>query len=413
MSGTITSDFGRILVHGEFTIREMPNLLAAMYNLTNQKGYKDIELDFTRCTSAFSSSMLPVAAYSQKYLIDKIDISLRLPDDRRMRNIFLNTNWANLIDFRQHPESTYRGYTQVPAARYTDASQQHQAVNRILEIVLSALSSFERSHLTAIEWAINEITDNVLNHSKSPVGGFVQVTNFNQRHQLEFSVCDPGVGIPASIRSNHSDLDSDQAALDRAIRQGVTRDKAVGQGNGLYGTWRICQLSEGRFEIHSGYSSLVSTTREGLHVRSERIPFNGSLVTARIGYGVPLDLKQALRFGEKTSESVDYVELHYDEDETGNIRFKIQDESNGFGSRAAGEPVRRKLSNLSRMNNDGRIIIDFSDVPVVSSSYADEVFGKLFVAMGPLAFSSKFDFRNVDPLTKDLIDGAIRQRTRQ
>ena len=136
-------------------------------------------------------------------------------------------------------------------------------------------------------------------------------------------------------------------------------------------------------------------------------------MTARIGYGTPLDLKEALRFGPKSHSPTDFVELHYDEDEDGNVKFCLDDESVGFGTRQAGEPVRRKLANLSRISLEGRLIVDFSGVPLVSSSYADEVFGKLFAEMGPMEFARKFDFRNLDPLVKDLIDRAITQRTRE
>ena len=56
------------------------------------------------------------------------------------------------------------------------------------------------------------------------------------------------------------------------------------------------------------------------------------------------------------------------------------------------------------------IYIDFSDVALVSSSFADEVVGKLFVELGPLAFMQRFAFRNVAPTVKQLVDKAISQR---
>ena len=94
--------------------------------------------------------------------------------------------------------------------------------------------SRDRADLRAIEWAINEITANVINHSRSPVGGFVQVTNFpGVSRRVEFAVCDAGIGIPETLRATHPNLPTDQEALDRAIREGVTRDKDIGQGNGL------------------------------------------------------------------------------------------------------------------------------------------------------------------------------------
>jgi hypothetical protein len=56
-------------------------------------------------------------------------------------------------------------------------------------------------------------------------------------------------------------------------------------------------------------------------------------------------------------------------------------------------------------------VIDFADVPLVSSSFADEVLGKLFVELGPLTFMQRFEMRNVQTTVKQLVDKAIAQRT--
>lgn len=58
------------------------------------------------------------------------------------------------------------------------------------------------------------------------------------------------------------------------------------------------------------------------------------------------------------------------------------------------------------------VLLDFNGVGVISSSFADEVFGRLFVKMGPRAFMTRIDVRNVDPTVGGLIDQAIVQRTR-
>ena len=412
MVGNIVSENNTIKVLGDFGVREMQQMLAAMHKLTSVRGYSDLNLDFSECKSAFSGQMLGIAANVQNYLINGIDTSLIPPSDNKLRRLFINTNWAHLIDFRRFSESTYRGYSQIPAMKFRDADQIYKTVSTIMKNILSALSKFDRSHLTAIEWSVNEITDNVLNHAQSPVGGFVQVTNHSRREQIEFSVCDAGLGIPATLRSHNPKLSTDQEAVEEAIQEGVTRDKSVGQGNGLYGTWRISQLSGGRFELYSGNASLISTPQDGLTaIRGESIPFNGSLVTTRIGYGKPLELKDALTFGSKPYVPLDIIDLNYNEDEEGNVTIHLKQESGGFGSRKAGEPVRRKINNLSRIAESGHVIIDFSDIPLMSSSYADEVFGKLFVEIGPIEFFRRFELKNLDDLVENLINKAIMQRS--
>lgn len=59
------------------------------------------------------------------------------------------------------------------------------------------------------------------------------------------------VGIPATLRRAAPSISSDSAALDRAIREGVTRNSLTNQENGLFGTFKCCEVSRGTFSIFS------------------------------------------------------------------------------------------------------------------------------------------------------------------
>ncbi len=402
----------RLSISGQLGTRDFRRVLAAMHNLTTGQGYKDIELDFTGCTAAYGGPILAIAAQTKRYLIGGLDVDLMLPKDERLSRLFLNANWANLIDPRRYEAGNYRGFAQIPVIQFRTGQDQYESVTLVTEKILSALSEFDRSHLKAIEWSLNEITDNVINHAQSPIGGLLQITNFGREQKvIEFCVCDAGIGIPASLRGGHHEIRSDHEALDKAIREGVTRDKRIGQGNGLYGSWRITQISGGSFEIHAGNASL-SSWPDALHIRPETIPVIGSLVVARISYGKELSLEEALKFGGKSHDPVDYVQVAYEEDEEGLVFFPLAREAQGFGSRAAAMPVRQKLKNLLRICGGKRIGIDFSDVPIISSSFADEVFGKLFAELGPLGFMKAFEFRKVDSTIQGLINRSIEQRAK-
>ena len=59
-----------------------------------------------------------------------------------------------------------------------------------------------------------------------------------------------------------------------------------------------------------------------------------------------------------------------------------------------------------------RIFVDFVDLPIFSSSFIDEVFGKLFVEQGPIAFMNRFEFTNMTDTSRGLLDRAILQRSK-
>lgn len=410
----ISSTDNKIFVSGDFLSEDMPRLLAAIHSAVEKRGYRDIHLDFSQCTKTFSPQMLVISAYAQSCWKKGIDVSLTLPVEQDLRRLFINANWAHFIDVHQFEGSRYRGYTHAPAIKFSTGKEQAAAVDKAIDILMAAISHFRRDDVRYMEWALNELTDNVINHSQSDVGGFLQVTNFRKREQVEITVCDWGLGIPGTLRPTHPDLRTDLEALEAAIKEGVTRDKKIGQGNGLYGTWRITKQSGGHCHIYSNYGRLTSTESNGLHLKNEMIPMHGTLVVAAIGYSKKHDLSDALRISGKAHTPVDYIETHYQEDETGNVVFKLRAESEGFGSRAAGSPVRAKLVNLvGFINSSAKITVDLEDVHLVSSSFADEVFGKLMLELGPVKFMQRISLTNVDPLVQGLIDKAIAQRLAQ
>lgn len=407
----IFRDKNRIVFQGEFGMADLLRPLAGLHQAVQNSGYQELTLDFSSCTAAFPGPMLAVCAQVMRLRNAKIDVELIKPNDTRLARLFQNANWAHFLEPRNNFPSVFKGYSQIPATQFTDAEEQQKAVNRIVNAILGAIPNLERRELAALEWSINEITDNVLNHAQSGIGGLVQVSTFQRsRKRIEYIVADAGVGIPTTLRETHPDLTSDADALDQAIREGVTRDKAVGQGNGLFGSYQICSHSKGFFQVESGYGKLAFTDRKGLHITTEKVPFEGTLVAAQIDFSVPHLLEEALQFGGKPHAPVDFVQLHYEQPNQETVLFMMKDESPSFGSRVAGAPVRNKLVNLVRMCPGQRIVIDFSGVPLVSSSFADEVLGKLFAELGPLTFMQRFDLRKIDSTVKQLVDKAISQR---
>jgi hypothetical protein len=194
-------------------------------------------------------------------------------------------------------------------------------------------------------------------------------------------------------------------------RRGGTRNKSTNQGNGLFGTFKCCEVSGGEFDILSGTVSLQHRPGE-LRAIKNSIPFNGTFVRASINYSFDHLLEKALIFREKShTKSFDFVERMY-QSEGEDIKFVVSKELDAFGSREAGRLARTKIENL--MNNRTQPIeFDFSEVHIISSSFADEVFGKLFLDFGVLKFGKLCKFKNVEVTVQKLVDRAIERRLRQ
>src|SRR6266850_3116980 len=312
--GVVFRDKNRLNFQGEFGLTELTRPLAGLHHAVQNAGYTELVLDFSKCTAAFAAPMLALCAQVMRLRTAQIDVEIALPNDSKLARLFVNANWAHFLAPSNNPESRFKGFTQVPAIQFRNAEEQQRAVNRIVNAILGAIPDLDRGDLKALEWSVNEITDNVLNHAQSKIGGLVQVSTFQRgRKRIEYIVADAGVGIPATLRETHPEIDSDTTALDQAIREGVTRDKSIGQGNGLFGSYEICSHSNGFFQVESGYGKLVFTERDGLHVSTEKVPYEGTLVAAQINFSVPQLLEEALRFGGEKHTPIDFVELRYEQ----------------------------------------------------------------------------------------------------
>jgi len=385
--------------------------MAAIYNLTQKKGYPELVLNFESCTASFAQCMLPLCATISELRSIGIETKIIMPLKKELNRLFINANWGYLIEPSLIPESEYMGLINIPAENYMSTREQQTLVNKLMDSILRCLKDLNRTDIPAIEWAINEITDNVLVHSRAKSGGFIQLSNNRRWKRIEINVADAGIGIPFKIKQTYKDVTSDVDAIDKAIREGVTSGE--GQGNGLFGTFQVVNKSGGYLYINSGYGKLAYEKKE-MHIRNEQIPYSGTAITACIDLSVKDVLANALNFNGISYTPTDYVEMKYEmENEDDKIIFFIKKESTSLGSRKAGEPVRVKIMNLVRISEAKVINIDFSDVPLISSSFADEVIGKIFVELGAVIFMQKIKLVNVSQTVQSLIDRAILQRSAQ
>lgn len=97
------------------------------------------------------------------------------------------------------------------------------------------------------------------------------------------------------------------------------------------------------------------------------------------------------------------------EDEAGEHFLRVADFEEGLGTRRSAEQIRNKLVNLLTLGAP-RLTLDFSDVYVVSSSFADEVLGKLALEMGIVGFMSAFTLKGMTPTVSAIVNRAISQR---
>ncbi|RME61259.1 DUF4325 domain-containing protein [Candidatus Parcubacteria bacterium] len=382
-------------------------LLACLHQAIIDKGYQDIELDFSRCDGIHPAGMLAVCMQAMKYRDQGVSFALVSPIKDSLRRLFVNVGWSKLIS-PYEPESRFRGISRVPATVFFTPEDQFSLVNRMMDALLESIKWRQRGDLAALEWAINEVTDNVLVHANSKVGGVAQLSVFPASNKVQVDVCDAGVSIPYTFNLG---FDKDPDALLMAVKEGVKGQHSTGKGNGLFGSIQICEKSGGEFHIYSRHGHLMLVRRRGketgIRAINERVPFEGTLVSMKIDCSKPNILSEALRLEGKVYSPDSFVDFKYDK--ASHIYFRVIEEAASWGSRAAGLPVRRKIRNLMEMNPGKVVLLDFSGISIISSSFADEVLGKLFSEIGQEKFKKTVKIINANDLVGLLIEREIRQ----
>lgn len=375
---------------------------------------KKLVIDFSYVTNAYPNGMLPIIATVQKLRLEGKVVHILLPKDDYTRRIFRAVNWAHFLapNYFEKSESTHDKH--LVTTQFTTAPEQVKAIDALMDVVIRNME-LPRDIISGLEWSINELTDNVLNHSQSEVGGFVQATTYIQEGIIAFAVADAGIGILNSLKEGLPTLRTDLQAMGEAVKIGVTRNPRVGQGNGLAGSLRVTTMAGGSFELVSGLGRLLTTSDETKR-RERKVyrNYQGTFVCGYLKNIKDFSVSKALVFGNGQEYSPsDFIENQYEVEGKNCLLLKMKNETTGFGTRIAGAQIRTKIMNLLKAEPTHTLIVDWEGIPVISSSFSDEAIGKLFLQLGAMAFSSRIRNVNMEPLIHGLLDKAVAQRLTQ
>lgn len=82
--------------------------------------------------------------------------------------------------------------------------------------------------------------------------------------------------------------------------------------------------------------------------------------------------------------------------------IKLSEFGDSVGTRELGNRIRERVSSL--IEKGSRVLISFKGISIISSAFADEVFGKLFVKLGEEKFKETIKVNDFDnPEQKNLI----------
>ena len=303
----------------------------------------------------------------------------------------------------EHPELV-AGRSLSKIWRFESLSDINALVNSFRDSLLQNIVA-EKGVLEGFEWSINEVLDNVLQHSTCDFG-YVMGQFMPATKRFAFCVFDTGQGIYNSLIQSIHKPATPSAALELAVQEGITGDKAIGQGNGLWGLKQIITDNSGQLTITSNGARYSFINRKArLSSVIPQLAFdNGCTVDFQLDYSKEISISKALHGHEPTNYLVESLENDF-----GQITIKLIEKESGTGTRPSGVQIRNEVINIYKQT--GRpIALDFIGLPVIASSFADELIGKLFIEFGFFGFNNIIKLKNMNPTVQAIVQRSVAQR---
>ncbi|MCH5219829.1 MAG: STAS-like domain-containing protein [Muribaculaceae bacterium] len=366
-----------------------------------KRGYKELTFDFSKVDAIYPNAAVPIAGILCYYQ-NEYDLKINIENEPGI------INKTNLLEPKSFTHNNSR-YILNRIWSFGTSEEVARIVNAYIE-ELQKSAQFYKGVLNAIEWSLNEVMDNVIQHSKTSFG-YVMGQLHPSSKNIAFTVFDAGQGIYNSMKESEHCPRTPIDAITLAIKEEVTRDKRIGQGNGLFGLHSIVKQGKGKLVITSGNGSYIYNngfvkTFDYLPYISGRTP--GTIVDFQLNYSEDMSLDKALVFRGKQYK---LVNLHFEdlENSYGHIIYKISERSEGTGTRESATRVKNEILNILS-EEQKPITLDFTNIEVVSSSYADELLAKLFLSLGLFQFNNLIKIKGLDSSQQNILQRSVLQR---
>ena len=299
--------------------------------------------------------------------------------------------------FQRHPEAGRF----IPLTLVDDNASCKRAVDSVCDLIIHQCDN-ARDFLPAVEWSVNETVDNILRHADASVPGVVCAQYFPAMKRLDVSICDMGCGLKASLQEA-MELPSHSAAIAKAIQRGVTRNPEVGQGNGLAGTLEIANSNGGQFHLWTG-NAVFRVNDQQISEEQFSVSIPGTGLYLSLDTNRPVDLLDTW-IGKP---SCNYLESEAERlSESDGIR--VLENCAYTGTRSSAEQLRRKVLSLLP-DLDAPLVFDFTGVKSASSSFLDELLGKLARELGAETFRRRIRIVHASARLQAMANVVIGQR---
>ncbi len=378
-SPSCVSDFIRIMYDG----------MSRGYNSFN------ITLDDPGIT-VYPNTCVPIAGLLEYYRQNGVTFNIDIPKYEYLNTcamiepLYLSADEIAALDTPFNKVYKYNSPAQV-------AAFTQKCIDTISQQVVC-----EEGVFASLIWCISEVMDNVLVHSKSSFGYVMAQLHTTSKH-IALCISDTGIGIYNSLKASahHPRVAIDALAL--AVQEGV--GDGQGQGNGLFGLTQIIKSNHGRLSLTSGPARLTisenATVQKFDHLPYVNKKLHGTVVDFQLDLKNKVDMSQAL----STIGGFDGFDIRIDEmlQDDNSLLYCIFEHCQGTATREAGRLLRNDIHNTINRTKS-RLVLDFTGITSVSSSFIDELIAKLVLELGLVRFNQVISIKGMNDTIRFLCE---------
>lgn len=285
-------------------------------------------MDFAKVKGAFPNACAPIAGMINYYKLQGVGFEIQgVSDYLTKTQMFGPGVISDFPAFKHYPFDT--------VWRFSSPEEVHALVSAYLDKVFS-VAECDQGVLPGLEWCLNETMDNALQHADVD-HGYVMAQIHSGAKYIAICIYDFGRGIFNSLKESSYRPNTSIEAIQLALMEGVTRDKAIGRGNGMWGLHNIVKANSGFLNVSSGSGFYGLSQTDESRILNEKMPFlsrdsNATTIDIQIAFDVRLSIAEALGGYEPVNILVEGFE-----DDNSVVTYRLKDRSTGTGTRRAGQ----------------------------------------------------------------------------
>ena len=376
-----------------------------------QRGYEEFviksKLEFPSKQThdaVFPNACVPIAGILQYYQAQGVNFEFDFKQDEYLLNSgFTNPFYVPADEIKRMPNPFDKIF------RYDNSRQVSEYTQKYVDSISHQIVC-EPGVIDSLVWCINEAMDNVLTHSGCD-SGYVMAQLHDRNKHVAICISDTGMGIYNSLKGSVHRPKSAVDAISLAIQEGI--GDGQGQGNGLFGLYKIVLENGGRLSITSGSASLMLQHNKEMK-KFDRLPIvndehPGTIVDFQIDLGKEVSLSNVFSsiggFDGFDFRLDDYM-VQEDRDA---LLYDVFENCQGTATREAGRLLRNDVLNIINRRKTA-ITLDFSKVATVSSSFIDELVAKMVLQLGLLQFNQMIAIKGMNDTVRYLCERSVYMR---